>query len=91
MYIDLRTSIAGIIFLGTPFQGSDAAEYGKKLAKLIRLPNEDKYTLLETLQKDNQELYNLSIDFWRSYNTHDMTCFYENKEAQYGPVKSQVR
>jgi hypothetical protein len=91
-YTDLRLSVSGIVFLGTPFQGSKEATYAQWLAKLIRLQEADghKYTLLKTLQKESQELHNLSVDFWRSYGEYDMTCFYENREAEYGPISQQV-
>ncbi|KAH7066288.1 hypothetical protein BKA63DRAFT_524118 [Paraphoma chrysanthemicola] len=90
-YTDLRLSVAGIVFLGSPFQGSDEAAYAQWLAKLVRLQEEEghKYTLLRTLQKESRELHNLSIDFWRSYGEYDMTCFYENREAVYGPISRQ--
>jgi hypothetical protein len=84
---DLRSSVAGIIFLGTPFQGSDAATYGKWLAHLAGHDT----TLLRSLLKDSQNLRDLSSDFWDSYSDRHMVCFYENKDAEYGPWKTQVR
>jgi hypothetical protein len=91
-YADLRLSVSGIVFLGTPFQGSEQAEYAQWLARLIRLHEAEghRYTLLKTLQKDSRELHNLSVDFWRSYGEYDMTCFYENRNAEYGPINQQV-
>ncbi|KAJ8105940.1 hypothetical protein OPT61_g9872 [Boeremia exigua] len=90
-YADFRLSVAGMVFLGTPFQGSGEAAYAQWLAKLIRLQKAEghRYTLLETLQKDSPALYALSIDFWRSYIKYDMVFFYENRKAEYGPVKRQ--
>ncbi|KAF1937380.1 hypothetical protein EJ02DRAFT_385756, partial [Clathrospora elynae] len=90
-YTDLRLSVSGIIFLGTPFQGSGEAAYAQWLAMLIRLQEKkgNKYTLLKTLQKDSAGLHALSIDFWRSYGEYDMTCFYEKRKAHYGPVVRQ--
>jgi hypothetical protein len=91
-YADLRLSVSGIVFLGTPFQGSKEATYAQWLAKLIRLQESEghRYTLLKTLQKDSRELHNLSVDFWRSYGDYDMTCFYENRGADYGLISPQV-
>ncbi len=63
-FADLRYSITGILFLGAPFQGSDAALFGKWLA---RLSGRDS-TLLEPLEKDISSLYALSRDFWGSYS-----------------------
>ncbi|KAF2632596.1 hypothetical protein BU25DRAFT_487060 [Macroventuria anomochaeta] len=91
-YTDFRLSVAGIVFLGTPFQGSGEAAYAQWLAELVRLQEAEghRYTLLKTLQKDSPGLHALSIDFWRSYSEYDMTCFYENKEADYGLVSTQI-
>ncbi|KAL9035008.1 MAG: hypothetical protein Q9214_006785, partial [Letrouitia sp. 1 TL-2023] len=86
VFDDLRLSVAGIVFLGTPFQGSDAAIYGKWLAQLGSLDT----TLIKSLEKDSPALHALSSDFWHSYNDRDIVCFYENKDAEYGPWKTRV-
>ena len=85
-FTDLRLSVAGIIFLGAPFQGCDVALFGKWLA---RLSGRDP-TLLELLQKDSPSLYALSKDFWGSHSKWDLVCFYEKREADYGPLKTRV-
>ncbi len=85
-FADLRFSVAGIIFLGAPFQGSDVALFGKWLA---RLSGRDS-TLLELLEKDSSSLYALSRDFWGSHSNWDVVCFYEKQEGNYGPLKAQV-
>lgn len=91
-YTNLRLSVSGIVFLGTPFQGSSEAAYAQWLAKLVRLQEADghRYTLLRTLQKDSPSLHTLSIDFWRSYGDYDMVFFHENREGEYGPISRQV-
>ena len=78
--------MAGIIFLGAPFQGSDVATYGKWLAELGRRDA----TLLRLLQRNSADLYDLSSDFWDSDKDLDVVCFYENKDAEYGPWKTRV-
>ncbi|KAF1951354.1 hypothetical protein CC80DRAFT_210229 [Byssothecium circinans] len=90
-YTDIRASVAGIIFLGTPFQGSSEAVYAQWLAKLIRLQEAEghRYTLLKTLQRECASLRDLLTSFWRSYGDYNMTCFYENREAEYGPINRQ--
>lgn len=85
-FANLRLSVAGIIFLGAPFQGSDAALFGKWLA---RLSGRDS-SLLELLEKDSPSLYALSRDFWGSHSDWDLVCFYEKREADYGLLKAQV-
>lgn len=85
-FTDLRLSVAGIIFLGAPFQGSDAALFGKWLAQLSgRDPK-----MLKKLEKDNPSLYGLSRDFWGSHSDWDLVCFYEKRERDYGLLKIQV-
>jgi hypothetical protein len=87
VFTDLRLSVAGIIFLGAPFQGSDAAIFGQWLARLSGLDT----TMLETLRKGSPDLYALSIDFYGSYKDWDIVCFYEKREADYlGLLKTRV-
>ena len=86
-FSNLRLSVAGAIFLGAPFQGCNGALYGDWLA---RLAGRDA-TLLKLLERDNQDLYGLSRDFWGSYNSWNLVCFYEKKEVEYGHLKTQVR
>jgi hypothetical protein len=85
-FADLRLSVAGIIFLGAPLQGSNAAIFGEWLAQLLGRDS----TLLQALRKDSPGLYDLSRNFWGSYADWDSVCFYENREADYGLLKTQV-
>ena len=79
-FTDLRLSIAGVLFLGAPFQGSDAAVFGKWLARLSRLDS----TLLENLRNGSPELYALQEDFCGSYTAWDLVCFYEMSDTNFG-------
>ena len=83
---DIRLSTAGIIFLGTPHQGSEAAVYGMWLTQAIR---HDK-TLLESLRDKSPALHDIARDFETSYGNTDIVCFYEDKDASYGPWRAQV-
>jgi hypothetical protein len=84
---DLRLSVAGIVFLGAPFQGSDVAIFGEWLARLSSLDS----TLLQALKRGSRELYELSTDFCGSYSEWDLICFYEKKDTIFGGVlKTQV-
>lgn len=85
-FTDIRLSTAGIIFLGAPHHGSDAAVYGLWLAQAIR---HDK-TLLESLKRNSPGLYEIERDFETGYRDADVVCFFENKEASYGPWRIQV-
>ena len=83
---DIRFSMAGIIFLGTPHQGSEAAEYGVWLTQAAR---HDK-TLLKSLKRNSLALHAIARDFEASYSNADIVCFYENKDASYGPWRTRV-
>lgn len=85
-YRDIRLSTAGIIFLGTPHEGSDAAIYGVRLAQAVGHDT----ALLESLTKNSTALYGIARDFEASYSDTDIVCFYETKDKAYGPLKTQV-
>lgn len=85
-FIDIRLSTAGIVFLGTPHDGSDIAAHGVWLAKAV---GHDK-TLLESLKRNSPALYDIARDFDASYRNTDIVCFYEKHGATYGPLQTQV-
>lgn len=75
IFRDLRLSVTGIVFLGTPHRGSDAAGYGKWLARTAGCDT----TLLESLTSNSQVLHEIAHDFETSYDNTDLVCFYEEK------------
>lgn len=83
---NIQLSTAGIIFLGAPHQGSGAAVYGVWLAQIAGLEK----TLLESLEQHSPDLHNLGRDFEESYGDADIVCFYEDKDASYGSLRTQV-
>ncbi|KFY32634.1 hypothetical protein V493_00017 [Pseudogymnoascus sp. VKM F-4281 (FW-2241)] len=83
---ELRLSVAGVIFLGTPFQGSNAAVLGKRLAQVTG----GDLSLLELLQKDNPNLHALAKDFCDSHHEWDFVCFYEDTDADFTLLKTRV-
>jgi hypothetical protein len=85
-FYDLGLSVAGIIFLGAPLQGSDAACWGTWLAQALQHDS----TMLKLLQKDSQPLFDVRRDFSDCRIDWDLVCFYEKQDAKYGPVKVQV-
>ncbi|KFY74489.1 hypothetical protein V499_05485 [Pseudogymnoascus sp. VKM F-103] len=83
---ELRLSVSGVIFLGAPFQGSNAAVLGKRLAQVTG----GDLSLLELLQKDNTNLQSLSKEFSDSHHEWDFVCFYEDTDADYTLFKTRV-
>ena len=83
---DLSLSVAGIIFLGAPFQGSNVAVFGTWLARLSGLDS----TMLKLLERGNPRLHEVSREFGGKYNNYDIVCFYEKRKANYGLFKAQV-
>ena len=73
-------AIAGVLFLGTPHQGSSAAEYGLWLARALGKDT----TLLETLKINSPTLLEVARDFEASYSNVDIVCFYEQRDGQMG-------
>lgn len=80
---EIRMATAGILFLGTPHQGSSAVEYGVWLARAFK--NDTR--LLETLKKNSPTLLEIARDFEASYNNANIVCFYQKKD---GPIGIQV-
>lgn len=86
IFSDIGLATAGLIFLGTPHRGSDAASYGVWLAQAA-----GKHTaLLEPLRKNSPDLHEIARDFEASYSNADIFYFYENKDALYEPLRAQV-
>ncbi|KAG9239765.1 P-loop containing nucleoside triphosphate hydrolase protein [Amylocarpus encephaloides] len=83
---EIGLSVAGIIFLGGPFQGSDAALWGTWLAQVLR----SERSLLELLQKDSQPLFDIGRDFAECLIDWDVIYFYETQNATYGPLTFQT-
>ena len=61
----------GILFLGTPHQGSSAVEYGMWFARALG----NDTTLLDTLRKNSPTLLEVAQDFEASYSNVDIVCF----------------
>lgn len=89
--------LKGIIFLGTPHQGSWMADWSKIPAKALGVVKSTNPTLLEVLQINNEHLQSLHRRFLnklqaverdsRGQRTIETTCFYE----EYGlPVVGKV-
>jgi hypothetical protein len=88
-YEDIRLSTAGVVFLGTPHDGSDAAALGEKIAKILG----NNARLLASLKSQSSELFGLSRDFDAEYQELKAICYYEKVERQFigGMVNLEVR
>ena len=86
VFADIRVSTAGMIFLGVPTQGCDAARLGAWAQRAIG----NDQPLLRTLQTASEDLLTLSRDFWTSYGSLPITCFFESSDSKYGPLTMRV-
>ena len=76
---DIRSSTTGVVFLGTPHEGTTTAHWAKFLAMIKK--NDSK--LLEQLQPNEKMLYDLSHDFASGYKHLSTVCFYEKLSNNY--------
>lgn len=83
---NLGLSVAGIIFLGAPLQGSNAARWGTWLAQALQYES----SLLKVLQKDSQTLFDIARDFSGCHIDWVSVYFYETRDVNYGPFRVQV-
>lgn len=80
-YKDLRKSVWGVVFMGTPHQGSGIADMGAILAKIINVasiglgPGRVREELIEILRPDCERLMDLSEGF--RHETIKVITFYE--------------
>jgi hypothetical protein len=63
--------VKGIVFFGTPFQGSLLADYATHAGHLVKLLGADK-TLLQSLKMNNKELAQITGKFSQVRETHDI-------------------
>ena len=85
---NIKSSTAGVVFLGTPHGGTDIAGYAAFIAKL----KSNDSTLVESLKSSDESLLALSHDFAFGYKHLSIICFYETMENRYlgGHAKFQV-
>ncbi|KAL1863051.1 hypothetical protein Daus18300_008207 [Diaporthe australafricana] len=92
---DVVLSTRGIIFLGTPHRGSNAASYGRVAYLLTRfLAFQSANTkLLSALEKNSETLDRISTDFFQtleSYKNLRIASFSEEKEVRFGVLGMQI-
>lgn len=79
-YNGIQKHTIGIIFMGTPHQGSNVASYGKILAKVATsVMNRPSSRLIKALQTNSDALVRLTSDFRFQLPNYQVVSFYETK------------
>jgi hypothetical protein len=90
VYKEVKSATTGILFLGTPHQGSNIADFAASLlAPLQQLTSLVNTKLLNNLRTDAPQLFDMSRDFWAEYADLDIVCFYE-KEKRKGLISDTL-
>ena len=82
-YHVIKEATIGILFLGSPHQGSNIANYGKVLVNVASWAiNKSSSNLLGTLQGNSNTLTQLNSDFKSQLSTCQIASFYEMKPTR---------
>lgn len=92
---DIKNSTTGVLFLGCPHRGSDSASLGQIVARIARatLFAKPKTQLLESLEKDSEQLYDISEEFSHMHSLFKIVSCYEQKETtitRFLPISTMV-
>jgi hypothetical protein len=92
LYPGFKTSVSGVLFLGTPHQGSPSAKYASILSQIAnvfvigsqmsRLTAPMRTELLHSLETSERELLNLAQDFRIHAVTIKIATFIEQKNMR---------
>lgn len=93
-YRSIYVSTYGIIFLGTPHDGSELASWGAALQGMAgHVPRkffDSEPVLIETLRKDNETLDNININFLNIYQRFKIHMVHENQKTDLKGTKSLI-
>lgn len=93
-YRSIYVSTYGIIFLGTPHDGSELASWGSALQGMAgHVPRkffDSEPVLIETLRKDNETLDNININFLNIYQRFKIHMVHENQKTDLKGTKSLI-
>jgi hypothetical protein len=79
-YKAIHDATLGILFFGTPHQGSDKATYGKVLATVAqKLSLRPSSRLVEALESNSDVLLHLTADFKFQLPQYRIVSFYEQR------------
>ena len=83
----LALSTVGVVFLGTPHRGTQAAKWGEVIAisaKALGFGSED--SILKDLREDSETSRDLLYEFtlWANRASLTLICFFEQHKTDYG-------
>lgn len=81
-YVSIYNSLQGVIFFGTPHQGSSLAAYATILTRIpLIFANKPSPKLLEALRRDSDALKKLTEDFRKHHGEkpYNIVTFYETR------------
>lgn len=86
-YRHIAESTVGVIFLGTPHRGSEAAKWGVLIASLEEVWGSTEKRILKDLQKQSGTLTDRLHDFssWLFSESVPVVCYWEQLETDYSP------
>lgn len=80
----LVKNICGIIFLGTPFEGSEKARWGNRALQFLQLVSQTNNEKMKILEERSQTLASINQNFYKflrardqSHNLMRRACFFE--------------
>lgn len=86
----INESTVGIVFLGTPHQGSEKATYGKILARVAETAaHKPKSRIISALQANSDPFMRLTSDFRFQLSDYHVVSFYELRPTK--PFSTLVR
>ena len=86
--------ITGIIFLGTPFRGSDAQSYAKTIGNILSVLGQGNSKIYEVIAPQFQTLKDQLNDFVRIVNRQAIPifCFFEQHKSNLSKIlKNPIR
>ncbi|KAK7745916.1 hypothetical protein SLS53_002635 [Cytospora paraplurivora] len=93
-YRSIYVATYGIIFLGTPHDGSELASWGSTLQGMAgHIPRkffDSEPILIETLRKDNETLDNINMNFLNIYQRFKIHMVHENQKTDLKGTKSLI-
>ena len=80
---DITDCITGIIFLGTPFRGSDSQSYARTIGTILSVLGKANAKIYDVIAPNSQALKDQLNDFVRIVNRQSMPifCFFEQHKA----------